>query len=68
MIERLDFGEGANYNAIEASIHLGRYALARSVVRGRRVLDAACGEGYGSTLLKKWGAAFVDAMILMLKR
>ena len=62
MIERLDFGEGANYNAIEASIHLGRYALARSVVRGRRVLDAACGEGYGSTLLKKWGAAFVDAI------
>lgn len=62
MIERLDFGEGANYNAIEASIHIGRYALARSAVKGKRVLDAACGEGYGAALLKKWGAAFVEAI------
>lgn len=36
------------YWAIE---HLHRYALASNLVKGRRVLDIACGEGYGSSLL-----------------
>jgi SAM-dependent methyltransferase len=31
--------------------HLHRYVFARELVKGRRVLDAACGEGYGSALL-----------------
>jgi len=31
--------------------HWHRYAFARAFVAGRRVLDAACGEGYGSALL-----------------
>lgn len=31
--------------------HWHRYALVRSWASGRRVLDAACGEGYGSALL-----------------
>ena len=31
--------------------HCHRYAVARRFVAGRRVLDAACGEGYGSALL-----------------
>ena len=31
--------------------HFHRYAFARELVAGRRVLDAACGEGYGSVLL-----------------
>lgn len=31
--------------------HLHRYAFAVELVRGRAVLDAACGEGYGSALL-----------------
>lgn len=31
--------------------HWHRYAFARSLVGGKRVLDAACGEGYGSALL-----------------
>ena len=31
--------------------HLHRYAFAAELVRGRAVLDAACGEGYGSALL-----------------
>lgn len=31
--------------------HWHRYALVRPWAQGRRVLDAACGEGYGSALL-----------------
>ncbi|MEO6929314.1 MAG: class I SAM-dependent methyltransferase [Casimicrobiaceae bacterium] len=31
--------------------HVHRYAFARSLVAGKRVLDVACGEGYGSALL-----------------
>jgi SAM-dependent methyltransferase len=31
--------------------HWHRYAFARGFARGKRVLDAACGEGYGSALL-----------------
>ena len=31
--------------------HLHRYAFARELVAGKRVLDAACGEGYGAALL-----------------
>jgi len=31
--------------------HWHRYAFARGLVRGKRVLDVACGEGYGSALL-----------------
>lgn len=31
--------------------HMHRYAFAMPLARGKRVLDAACGEGYGSALL-----------------
>ncbi len=31
--------------------HWHRYAFARRFVQGKRVLDAACGEGYGTALL-----------------
>lgn len=31
--------------------HIHRYAFAQEFVQGLRVLDAACGEGYGSALL-----------------
>jgi SAM-dependent methyltransferase len=31
--------------------HWHRYAFARRLVHGKRVLDAACGEGYGTALL-----------------
>lgn len=36
--------------------HLVRYRLAASLVQGRRVLDAASGEGYGTALLSDAGA------------
>lgn len=31
--------------------HVHRYALARTVAAGKRVLDIACGEGYGSAIM-----------------
>lgn len=43
--------------------HWHRYALASELVKGRRVLDAACGEGYGSALLAS-GATTVDGVDL----
>lgn len=61
-IERLDFTKETKYNAIEAAIHLNRYGIAKPFCKGARVLDAACGEGYGSYLMKSWGAARVDGI------
>lgn len=55
-MERLDFSEHTPYSAIEASIHMNRYLSAKKYIVGKRVLDVACGEGYGSKLLKAWGA------------
>jgi SAM-dependent methyltransferase len=31
--------------------HVHRYALARTIAAGKRVLDIACGEGYGSAIV-----------------
>jgi SAM-dependent methyltransferase len=39
--------------------HLHRYAWALPLAAGRRVLDAACGEGYGSALLAGSAASVV---------
>lgn len=61
-MERLDFGQQVPYNSIEASIHLNRYAMTRPFCKDKRVLDVACGEGYGSFLMKQWGALQVDAI------
>src|SRR5436190_10605249 len=36
--------------------HWHRYAFARRFVAGKRVLDVACGEGYGSALLAQVAA------------
>jgi SAM-dependent methyltransferase len=39
--------------------HVARYLLAARLAPGRRVLDIACGEGYGSALLARAGARSV---------
>jgi len=39
--------------------HWHRYCAVAEIARGRRVLDAACGEGYGSALLAREAAAVV---------
>lgn len=62
-IERLSFAPEQPYSAIEAAIHLNRYLLVREICAGKRVLDAGCGEGYGSFLMaERWGAASVTAL------
>lgn len=45
-------------SVIEAE-HLSRYVWASQFARGRRVLDGACGTGYGSRILAEAGAAEV---------
>lgn len=63
MIERLDFGAGATHDADELGIHVARYGLVHGLCRGRRVLDIACGTGFGSYLMvERWGAVSVDAV------
>jgi 2-polyprenyl-3-methyl-5-hydroxy-6-metoxy-1,4-benzoquinol methylase len=39
--------------------HLHRYAFAATLVSGKRVLDLACGEGYGSNMLAAVASAVV---------
>ena len=39
--------------------HWHRYAVTAPLVRGKRVLDAACGEGYGTSLLASSAASAV---------
>ncbi len=43
--------------------HWHRYVFARKLAAGKRVLDAACGEGYGSALLAHVAASVVGADI-----
>lgn len=56
-MERLHFEDNEAYSAIEGAIHVARYAVAKNACKGLRVLDIACGEGYGSYLMAaRWGA------------
>lgn len=58
--ERLHFSDAAGgYNAMLAAEHVLRYHCVRGLCRGKRVLDVACGEGYGSAMLAEWGASEV---------
>lgn len=58
-MERLNFDESNQYDGLEAAIHIARYSFAQPYCGGKRVLDVACGEGYGSRLLAEWGASDV---------
>jgi SAM-dependent methyltransferase len=49
----------ASAGRIVLAEHLARYLLAARLVSDRRVLDAACGEGYGSAILQAAGARSV---------
>ena len=42
--------------------HLHRYFSVLDLVRGKRVLDISCGEGYGSALLRRHGAEAVTGV------
>ena len=42
--------------------HLARYHFAGAYVKNKRVLDIACGVGYGSELLAEYGAMHVDGV------
>jgi 2-polyprenyl-3-methyl-5-hydroxy-6-metoxy-1,4-benzoquinol methylase len=42
--------------------HVARYNFAAQYVRGKKVLDVACGSGYGAAILKKAGALAVTGV------
>ncbi len=55
--ERLVFG--GNFGEDTEEEHLARYRYAAGFVKGRTVVDVACGSGYGSHMLAMAGAASV---------
>ena len=58
--EGLHFGDGiCPSNTMDLIEHFGRYTTLARFAKGQRVLDIACGDGYGSWLLKEWGASSV---------
>lgn len=59
--ERLILTAEAEQNIITDE-HLIRYELAKRYVKGKVVLDLACGSGYGAEILAKAGAAKVIAV------
>lgn len=54
LLERLSLA--LPYSPTEFAIHSLRYLPLRGAVAGKRVLDIACGEGLGTSLLSSWGA------------
>lgn len=55
---------GAGTDAELGAQHLSRYHFASRFVAGRKVIDVACGTGYGSSLLRATGAASVTGIDL----
>jgi predicted RNA methylase len=62
-IERLPH-EATNDLQVEPLVaeHLNRYKFCEQFVRGKNVLDAACGNGFGAYMLAEAGAQQVDAI------
>lgn len=54
--ERLSL-EAVSAQTLIASEHVHRYRLAASLCEGMRVVDLACGSGYGSAILRETAAA-----------
>jgi SAM-dependent methyltransferase len=48
-----------DYHAVLAAEHASRYAFAAALCAGKRVLDVACGDGYGAFILARQGTAEV---------
>lgn len=42
--------------------HIARYLFAKQFVKGKQVLDAGCGTGYGTNILKNAGAANITGI------
>ena len=59
MLERIN---PKTADSISLTDHYSRYLFASHFVKGKKVLDAACGAGYGSCLLKEMGASFVTGI------
>jgi SAM-dependent methyltransferase len=56
-VERVAFEDPAvSYHSYHGAQHVVRYATVKDIAAGKRVLDVACGEGYGARLLLEWGA------------
>jgi 2-polyprenyl-3-methyl-5-hydroxy-6-metoxy-1,4-benzoquinol methylase len=56
------FVPGTMRSGLVAAEHLARYWWASQFAKGRRVLDAGCGMGYGSAILAEAGAAQVTGV------
>lgn len=61
-MERLDTQNPIENGYLEAAIHMGRYASAAGFVENKRVLDLACGEGFGSYFLSSFGPKKITAV------
>lgn len=61
-MERLDTHSPIENGYLEAAIHMGRYASAVSFVENKRVLDLACGEGFGAYFLASFGPKIITAV------
>ncbi|GEM_PF-1550314 len=61
VIERLDFDE-KNINILHSE-HIVRYSLAIPYIKGKKVLDLACGTGYGSFLLSLYSQKVIGVDI-----
>lgn len=57
-LERFD-PDNPNWDALQRDLHLFRYEFAKPYVCGKRVLDVACGTGFGSKLFADAAAAEV---------
>lgn len=56
------FKPGTSSDAELHAQHLSRYVFAAPYAAGRRIIDVACGTGYGSSLLRARGATAVTGI------